>query len=45
LACPACIGGLTLDAGKLVCTKCGRVYPIVDGIPVLIAGLDENLWN
>jgi uncharacterized protein YbaR (Trm112 family) len=37
LACPACLGGLRLDEGKLVCALCGRTYPIVDGIPVLIA--------
>jgi uncharacterized protein YbaR (Trm112 family) len=38
LACPACCGGLRLDADKLVCTECGRAYPIVDGIPVLTPG-------
>jgi uncharacterized protein len=36
LACPACLKGLRLDAGKMVCTGCGRRYPVVDGIPVLI---------
>jgi uncharacterized protein YbaR (Trm112 family) len=38
LACPACLGELRLEAGKLVCAACGRAYPIVDGIPALIAG-------
>jgi uncharacterized protein YbaR (Trm112 family) len=42
LACPACLGGLSLDDRKLVCGECGRAYPIVDGIPVLIAGRAEN---
>jgi uncharacterized protein YbaR (Trm112 family) len=37
LACPSCLGGLGLDESKLVCAKCGRAYPIVDGIPVMIA--------
>ncbi len=37
LACPACMGELRLDEGKLVCAGCGRNYPIADGIPVLIA--------
>jgi uncharacterized protein YbaR (Trm112 family) len=37
LACPACLGALRLDELSLVCTECGRTYPIVDGIPVLIA--------
>lgn len=33
LACPHCTGGLTADAGALVCAACDREYPIVDGIP------------
>ncbi len=36
LACPACLGALQLAAGKMVCAGCGRAYPVVDGIPVLI---------
>ena len=27
--------------GKLVCADCGRIYPIVDGIPNLIMDEDE----
>ncbi len=38
LACPACLGALRLEEARLICVACGRVYPIVDGIPVLIAG-------
>jgi hypothetical protein len=38
LACPACLGVLGLEQSKLLCAECGRVYPIVDGIPGLIAG-------
>lgn len=37
LACPACHGDLRLEAGQLGCEACGRRYPVVDGIPVLIA--------
>jgi uncharacterized protein YbaR (Trm112 family) len=37
LACPVCLGALRLDDAGLVCLDCGRCYPIVDGIPVLIA--------
>jgi uncharacterized protein YbaR (Trm112 family) len=37
LACPACQGALSIDEQRLVCAGCGRGYPIVDGIPVLIA--------
>jgi uncharacterized protein len=48
LACPACHGDLRADAAALVCAGCGRGYPVVDGIPVLIAeraALDESRDN
>jgi Uncharacterized conserved protein len=37
LACPACTGDLKLGDAHLRCTACNRAYPIVEGIPVLIA--------
>jgi uncharacterized protein YbaR (Trm112 family) len=37
LACPACLGPLSLQEDKLACVACGHTYPIVDSIPVLIA--------
>jgi uncharacterized protein YbaR (Trm112 family) len=37
LACPACLCELRAEAERLSCAGCGRAYPIVDGIPVLIA--------
>ena len=37
LACPACLGDLRAGEARLVCMGCGRAYPIIDGIPVLIA--------
>jgi uncharacterized protein len=40
LACPACQGDVMLKDDKIVCTRCQRVYPIVDGIPVLL--VDPN---
>jgi uncharacterized protein YbaR (Trm112 family) len=42
LACPACLGALRQDADRLICTECARTYPIVDGIPVLIAERAET---
>jgi uncharacterized protein YbaR (Trm112 family) len=38
LACPACLGALRLEDARLLCQACGRAYPVVDGIPVLIVG-------
>lgn len=38
LVCPACHGEikeLDADAG-LECSACGRIYPIRDGIPVML---------
>jgi len=39
LACPVCFGQLRLtNAGQQICcADCGRAYPLLDGIPVLIA--------
>jgi len=42
LACPACLGAFRLEETRLLCAACGRAYPIVDEIPVLIAGREEN---
>ena len=38
LVCPVCRQPLTLDATAVRCSGCNRRYPIVDGIPVLLAG-------
>ena len=36
LACPACLSALRMGPSELLCTNCGRHYPVIDGIPVLI---------
>jgi len=38
LACPACEDRppVKLENDGLLCEKCGRVYPIKDGIPVML---------
>jgi uncharacterized protein YbaR (Trm112 family) len=36
LACPACQGELCLREALVCCAQCGRAYPIIEGIPVLI---------
>lgn len=36
LACPVCKTSVKLESEKIICTKCGRKYPIRDGIPVML---------
>jgi len=42
LACPACHGDLCFENLRLICAVCGRAYPFVDGIPVLIIDRAEK---
>jgi uncharacterized protein YbaR (Trm112 family) len=37
LTCPVCFAPLHFSEATVTCAGCGRTYPIVDGIPVLIA--------
>jgi len=39
LACPACKAGVRLEENKIICTRCGRRYPIKDDIPIML--IDE----
>lgn len=39
LACPDCKGDVEEKDNKIVCKKCGKKYPIRDGIPVML--IDE----
>ena len=36
LACPLCKASVREEADRLVCTSCGRRYPVRDGIPVML---------
>lgn len=36
LACPVCKEKVYLEGERLVCSKCGRRYPIRDGIPIML---------
>ena len=37
LVCPVCHAALSLTPATIDCLGCRRRYPIVDGLPVLIA--------
>jgi uncharacterized protein len=39
LACPVDKAPVREEGDRLVCTKCGRRYPVRDGIPVML--IDE----
>ena len=36
LACPDCKAPVKLEGEKIVCTGCGKRYPIRDGIPIML---------
>jgi uncharacterized protein YbaR (Trm112 family) len=38
LVCPACHGAIrpVQEASGLECRECGRIYPVRDGIPVML---------
>ena len=36
LACPVCKSDIQLQDERIVCTQCGRKYPIKDGIPIML---------
>ncbi|MGH2460877.1 MAG: Trm112 family protein [Chloroflexota bacterium] len=43
LVCPACKTKVVLEDALLVCTGCGRCYPIRDGIPVMLIEEGDKL--
>lgn len=45
IACPECKNDVILNQGKIVCTGCGKKYPIKDNIPIMMveeAELNED---
>jgi len=36
VACPVCRGDLSPIADEVACSSCGRRYPVVDGVPILV---------
>ena len=39
LACPECKASVEQEDDRLVCTECGKRYPVRDGIPIML--IDE----
>ncbi len=39
LACPSCKADVELIKDRIVCKKCGKRYPVRDGVPVML--IDE----
>lgn len=39
IACPLCKANVRSENEKIICTKCGRRYPVKDGIPIML--IDE----
>ncbi len=42
LACPVCKTDVQLKDDKIVCTQCGRKYPIKDDIPIMLVEEAES---
>ena len=36
LACPVCKADVRLEGDRIVCSSCGRRYPVRQGIPVML---------
>ena len=36
LACPACRADVRLEGERIVCSSCGKRYPVRDGIPIML---------
>ncbi|MDD5070616.1 MAG: Trm112 family protein [Candidatus Omnitrophica bacterium] len=42
LACPVCKTDVSQEGEKIVCSCCGRSFPIRNGIPVMLADEAET---
>ena len=43
IGCPLDKAELKYDGNMLVCTECGRVYEVEEGIPVML--IDKDLYR
>ena len=42
LACSVCKAEVRLEKSKIICQKCGRKYPIREGIPIMLKEEDTK---
>jgi len=42
LACPDCKGDVDMVKSQVVCTRCGKRYPLTNGVPVMLIDEAEN---
>lgn len=43
LACPDCKGDVDMAGAKVVCKKCGKSYPLINGVPVMLIDEAKNV--
>jgi len=42
MACPRCRGIVRFDAEKILCPACGLLFPIVEGVPMMVPDATED---
>jgi uncharacterized protein YbaR (Trm112 family) len=42
LACPVDQSAVSLNGSELICNRCGRRYPVRDGIPNMVSDLAKS---
>lgn len=46
IMCPICKSKCTLEDTNLICSNCNKIYPIIDGIPIMLADeLKSTAWD
>lgn len=45
LCCPVCRSPFGRNADSFFCKSCGTRFPVVEGVPVLLAGRNQDIWK
>jgi uncharacterized protein YbaR (Trm112 family) len=43
LACPICKESVELEGERLICSRCGKAYPVRNQIPVMLVEEAEDI--